>query len=142
MSRRRIARGEGVAEFLRFDADGGEHGRLSRIWRLVAARVVDGCRVRDFGWLDRFGGLCPGHRYQCPTFHPPVLCDRGACARRASVSSCRDRRACSLYSRGVGYRMVTGLARTVALGSAVIFGPLAVTAIVLAILDKLLWLGA
>src|SRR5215831_6313549 len=93
MSRRRIARGEGVAEFLRFDADGGEHGRLSRIWRLVAARVVDGCRVRDFGWLDRFGGLCPGHRYQCPTFHPPVLCDRGACARRASVSSCRDRRA-------------------------------------------------
>src|SRR5262245_12466465 len=69
MSRRRIARGEGVAEFLRFDADGGEHGRLSRIWRLVAARVVDGCRVRDFGWwLDRFGG-CPGPRYyQCPTF--------------------------------------------------------------------------
>src|SRR5262249_24738935 len=62
-------RGEGVAEFLRFDADGGEHGRLSRIWRLVAARVVDGCRVRDFGWwLDRFGG-CPGPRYyQCPTF--------------------------------------------------------------------------
>src|SRR5215472_3965708 len=75
MSRRRIARGEGVAEFLRFDADGGEHGRLSRIWRLVAARVVDGCRVRDFGWwLDRFGG-CPGPRYyQCPTFHPPVPC--------------------------------------------------------------------
>src|SRR5215475_3673117 len=107
MSRRRIARGERVAEFLRFDADGGEHGRLSRIWRLVAARVVDGCRVRGFGWwLDRLG--FPGPRYyQCPTFHPPVPCDRGACARRASVSSCRDRRACSLYSRGVGYRMVT-----------------------------------
>src|SRR5262245_56924034 len=101
-------RREGVAEFLRFDADGGERGRLSRIWRLVAARVVDGCRVRDFGWwLDRFGG-CPGPRYyQCPTYHPPVPCDRGACARRASVSSCRDRRACSLYSRGVGHRMVS-----------------------------------
>src|SRR5262249_17040819 len=121
MSRRRIARSEGVAEFLRFDADGGEHGRLSRIWRLVAARVVGGWPLREFGWgvdggcgvgelgwwLDRFGG-CPGPRYyQCPTFHPPVPCDRGACARRASVSSCRDRRACSLYSRGVGYRMVT-----------------------------------
>src|SRR6516164_1772243 len=74
MSRRRIARGEGVAEFLRFDADGGEHGRLSRIWRLVAARVVGGCRVRDFARLDRFGGLCPGPQYyQCPTFNPPVL---------------------------------------------------------------------
>src|SRR5215472_11446724 len=108
MSRRRIARGEGVAEFLRFDADGGEHGRLSRIWRLVAARVVDGCRVRDFGWwLDRFGG-CPGPRYyQCPTFHPPVPCDRGACARRASVSSCRDRRACSFGSIGTDEVEVT-----------------------------------
>ena len=45
-----FARGEGVAEFLRFDADGGEHGRLSRICRLVAARVVGGCRVLYFGW--------------------------------------------------------------------------------------------
>src|SRR6516162_7966134 len=140
MSRRRIARGEGVAEFLRFDADGGEHGSLSRIWRLVAARVVGGCRVRDFGWwLDRFGG-CPGPRYyQCPTFHPPVPCDRGACARRASVSSCRDRRACSLCSRGVGYRMVTldfALGGLSLLAQQVIFGPLAVTAIVLAILDS------
>ena len=76
MSRRRIARGEGVAELLRFDADGGEHGRLSRIWRLVAARVVGGCRL----------GL-------------------------------------SLLAQQV------------------IFGPLAVTAIVLAVLDKFLWLG-
>ena len=49
-TRRRIARGEGVAEFLRFDADGGEHGRLSRICRLVAARVVGDCRVLYFGW--------------------------------------------------------------------------------------------
>ena len=57
------------------------------------------------GSLIDFGGLSPGP--QCPTFHPPVPCDRGACARRALVSSCRDRRACSLYSRGVGYRMVT-----------------------------------
>ena len=145
MSRRRIARGEGVAEFLRFDADGGEHGRLSRIWRLVAARVVDGCRVRDFGWwLDRFGG-CPGPRYyQCPTFHPPVPCDRGACARRASVSSCRlvVLAAYILAALAIGWSLDFALGGLSLSAQQVIFGPLAVTAIVLAILDKLLWLGA
>src|SRR5215831_16692284 len=143
MSRRRIARGEGVAEFLRFDADGGEHGRLSRIWRLVAARVVDGCRVRDFGWLDRFGGLCLGHRYQCPTFHPPVLCVALVlAARRYLRAAIVVLAAYILAALAIGWSLDFALGGLSLLAQQVIFGPLAVTAIVLAILDKLLWLGA
>jgi hypothetical protein len=51
MSHRRIARGKGVAEFLRFDADGREPGRPTRIPRLashpffaIAALVLAGRR--------------------------------------------------------------------------------------------------
>jgi len=99
VSRRRIARGEGVAEFLRFDADGGEHGRLSRIWRLVAAR----------GYL------------------------RAAIVVLAAYI---------LAALAIGWSLDFALGGLSLLAQQVIFGPLAVTAIVLAILDKLLWLGA
>src|SRR6516225_9112102 len=145
MSRRRIARGEGVAEFLRFDADGGEHGRLSRIWRLVAARVVDGCRVRDFGWwLDRFGG-CPGPRYyQWPTFIHPFLAIAALvlAARRYLRAAIVVLAAYILAALAIGWSLDFALGGLSLLAQQVIFGPLAVTAIVLAILDKLLWLGA
>src|SRR5215470_17230223 len=107
MSRRRIARGERVAEFLRFDADGGEHGRLSRIWRLVAARVVDGCRARRY--------------------------------LRAAIVVLA---AYVLAALAIGWSLDFALGGLSLLAQQVIFGPLAVTAIVLAILDKFLWLGA
>jgi hypothetical protein len=43
MSRRRIAPGEGVAEFLRFDADGGEQ-HASRCSDEALSRTAANCR--------------------------------------------------------------------------------------------------
>src|SRR5215831_3583865 len=144
MSRRRIARGEGVAEFFRFDADGGEHGRLSRIWRLVPAVLLTVAAFEALvGGLIDWGSPDLDITNARLFIHPflaiaaLVLAARGYLRAAIVVLA-----AYILTALALGWSLDFALGGLSLLAQQVIFGPLAVTAIVLAILDKFLWLGA
>ena len=144
-------RREGVAEFLRFDADGGERGRLSRIWRLVASRVVGGCRVETLLGLGDFSEAFDLHDaplsfgqfvINARLFIHPFFAIAALvlAARRYLRAAIVVLAAYILAALAIGWsplgQMAAEFSGESLLAQQVIFGPLAVTAIVLAILDK------
>ena len=143
MSRRRIARGEGVAEFLRFDADGGEHSRLSAsgVWLRRVLLAVAAFDTLVGGLIDLAVSIPD---LNARLFIHPFLAIAALvlAARRYLRAAIVMLAAYILAALAIGWSLDFALGGLSLSAQQGIFGPLAVTAIVLAILDKLLWLAA
>src|SRR5215475_2251918 len=143
MSRRRIARGEGVAEFLRYDAATAASTAVSAasgVWLRRVLLAVAAFETLVGGLIDLAVSVPD---LNARLFIHPLLAIAALvlAARRYLRAAIVVRAAYILVALAIGWSVDFALGGLSLLAQQVIFGPLAVTAIVLAILDKLLWLG-